>query len=203
MFIKLLEPLADYSSYTDNELLEALRRDDEKAFAALFQRYWEKVHEMAYARVRSRQVTEEIVQELFISLWDKRASLSINNMPAYLFTAVKYKSLNYIDSRLVFEKYWEYYRQFVPQQEDSTALAVEFNELMGVFEAGMEDLPEKSKRVFRLNHIEGHSIPEIANLLNLSEKAIQYHLTQSVKKLRLHLKNFIFSLCMFLISLFS
>lgn len=184
--------MPDYSSYTDNELLAALRRDDEKAFAALFQRYWKKVHEMAYARVRSRQVTEEIVQDLFISLWDKRASLSINNLSAYLFTAVKYKALNYIESRLVFEKYWEYYRQFVPKHEDCTALMVEFNELMGAMEAGMEDLPEKSRKVFRLNHIEGHSIPEIARLLNLSEKAIQYHLARSVKKLRFHLKNFIF-----------
>ena len=49
-----------------------------------------------------------------------------------------------------------------------------------------------------MNRLEGHSIQEIANLLNLSEKAIQYHLTQSVKKLRVHLKNYIFSLVVLL-----
>lgn len=186
------------SNHTDHELLEAIRHDDEKAFSELFKRYWRKVHAMAYSRVRSKEVTEEIVQELFTSLWDKRASLSINHLPSYLFTAVKYKALNYIESRLVYEKYWNYYKQYVPQQEETTASTVEFNDLMQAMNEGMEHLSEKSKKVFTLNHIEGHSIHEIARLLNLSEKAIQYHLTQSVKKLRVHLKNYIFSIGIFI-----
>ena len=153
---------------------------------------------MAYSRVRSKEVTEEIVQDLFTSLWDKRASHTINHLPSYFFSAVKYKALNYIESRLVHERYWNYYKNYVPQQEDTTASTVEFNELMGAIEEGMEHLSEKSKKVFRLNQIEGHSISEIANLLKLSEKAIQYHLTLSVKKLRLHLKNYILSIAIFL-----
>lgn len=153
---------------------------------------------MAYARVRSKEVTEEIVQDLFTSLWDKRASHTINHLSSYLFTAVKYKALNYIESRLVYEKYWEYYKNFVPQEENATASTVSFNELMAALESGMEHLPEKSKKVFRLSRLEGHSVSEIASQLNLSEKAIQYHLTQSVKKLRVHLKNYILSCAMFL-----
>ena len=148
---------------------------------------------MAYSRVRSRAATEEIVQELFTSLWDKRASVCISHLPSYLFNAVKYKALNYIEAKLVHEKYWDYYKNYIPQEEDVTTSTVEFNELMDALEQGINHLPEKSKKVFRLNHIEGCSIPEIANRLNLSEKAIQYHLTQSVRKLRVHLKNYIIS----------
>lgn len=180
-------------THTDQELLEAIRDDDEKAFNELFNRYWGKVHAMAYARVRSKEITEEIVQELFTSLWDKRASNTINHLPSYLFQAVKFKALNFIESRVVQEKYWNYYKAFIPQKEDATEIVVEYNDLMGAFEQGMEQLPEKSKKVFRLHRIEGWSVPEIASLLNLSEKAIQYHLTQSVKKLRVHLKNYILS----------
>jgi RNA polymerase sigma-70 factor (ECF subfamily) len=191
-----------FSSTTDQQLLEAIARDDEKAFSELFRRYWRKVHGMAYARVRSREVTEEIVQDLFTSLWDKRASLSISHLSSYLYTAVKYKALNYIESRLVYEKYWNYYKNYVPQQEDATASAVGFNELTEAIEEGMEHLPEKAKTVFRLNRLEGHSVSEIADLLNLSEKAVQYHITQSVKRLRLHLKDhmldvLLFSVCIF------
>lgn len=145
---------------------------------------------MAYSRVRSTDVTKEIVQEIFTSLWDKRATASINHLPSYLFTAVKYKVLNYIDSRLVYEKYWDYYKRYVPTHEDATESAVEFNELMGAIQEGMEHLPEKSKDVFRLNHLEGHSVPEIADLMNLSEKTIHYHLRQSLRKLRTHLKDY-------------
>ena len=189
--------MPEYSNDTDHTLLEAIRNGDEKAFCEFFKRYWRKIHAVAYSRVRSKEVTEEIVQEIFTSLWDKRASLSINNVPSYLFSAVKYKALNHIESKLVHEKYWDYYKQFVPQEEDVTESTIQYNELMRAVEAGIEQLPEKSKKVFRLNRLEGHSIPEIATLLNLSEKAIQYHVTQSVKKLRLHLKDYILSVAIF------
>ncbi len=178
---------------TDHELLKAIRNDDREAFRELFNRYWRKVHAMAYARVRSKEVTEEIVQDLFIALWDKRSSQSIQNLPAYLFQAVKFKALNYIESRLVHEKYWNYYRNFIPQKEESTQSIVEFDDLMEALEQGLETLPEKSKKVFRLHRLEGWSVPQIASSLNLSEKAIEYHLTQSVKKMRVHLKNFMLS----------
>lgn len=177
-----------FSNSTDKELLAAIAHDDEKAFTELCRRYWRKVHASAYARVRSTEVTKEIVQELFTSLWDKRASVSINHLPSYLFNAVKYKVLNYIDSRLVYQKYWDYYKRYVPQHDDATEATVQFNELMLAVEEGMEHLPEKSKDVFRLNHLEGHSVSEIAGLMNLSEKTVHYHLRQSLKKLRLHLK---------------
>ena len=184
--------------HTDQELLEAIRHDDERAFSELFQRYWKKVHAMAYARVRSKEITEEIVQDLFTSLWDKRSTHTIQHLPSYLFQAVKFKALNYIESRIVQEKYWDYYKNFMPQKDEATDILVEYHDLMDAIENGMNELPEKSKKVFRLHRMEGWSVPEIANLLNLSEKAIQYHLTQSVKKLRVHLKNYILALSVFI-----
>lgn len=194
--------MPDYSHDSDSALLDAIRHDDEKAFAELFRRHWRKVHSMAYTRVKSQAVTEEIVQDLFISLWDKRATQSIRHLSSYLYQAVKFKVLNYIDSRMVEEKYWNYYKTFIPNEENATDMAVAYNDLMEAIEQGMQQLPEKSQRVFKMNRLEGHSIEEIANLLNLSEKAIQYHLTQSVKKLRVHLKNYIFSVVILLKFLF-
>ena len=148
---------------------------------------------MAYCRVRSREAAEEIVQNLFMSLWDKRTTLSINNISSYLYAAVRHKVLNVIESEAVHRKYWDYYKNFIPHHENVTERTVEFNELLEAIEERMEYLPEKSKRVFTLNRLEGHSVTEIARTLNLSEKAIQYHLTRSLKQLRLHLKDFIIS----------
>lgn len=182
-----------FSTYSDLELLEAIRHDDEEAFTELFQRHWKTVHAMAHARVRSEEVTTEIVQELFIALWDKRASQTIRHLPSYFYTAIKNKTLNYIEAQFVRKNYWEYYKKFIPGQENATENTVEFDELMEAVETGMEDLPEKSKKVFKLNRLEGRSIPEIAGMLQLSEKAIQYHITLSLKKLRLHLKDYIVS----------
>ncbi len=149
---------------------------------------------MAYSRVRSKEISEEIVQSIFISLWDKRSTVSINNIPSYLFTAIKYQTLNIIESRVVYKKYWHYYKNFIPQQEDVTERTIQFNELMEVIEEGMDQWPEKTKTIFKLNRLEGRSVHEIADILHLSEKAIQYHLTRSIKEIRLHLKDYIISL---------
>lgn len=186
--------MRSYSTYKDQELLDAIRHDDEAAFAELFKRYGKEVYKMAYCRVRSKEAAEEIVQNLFISFWDKRTTQSITNISSYFYVAVKHKVLNVIESQIVQKKYWDYYKTFIPRQENLTERTVEFNELLAAIEKRMEYLPEKSKKVFKLNRLEGHSITEIANALNLSEKAIQYHLTRSLKELRLHLKDFILSL---------
>ena len=186
--------MRSYSAYRDQELLYAIRRDDESAFSELFKRYGKVIYKMAYSRVRSKSAAEEIVQNLFISLWDKRATLLIDNIYSYFFIAVKHRVLNTIESQIVHKKYWDYYKNFIPHHENVTERTVEFNDLLEAIEKRIEHLPEKSKKVFRLNHFEGHSIAEIADTLNLSKKAIQYHLTRSIKELRLHLKDYIISL---------
>jgi RNA polymerase sigma-70 factor (ECF subfamily) len=183
-----------YSDYNDQELLDAIRRNNERAFSELFKRYGKVIYKMAYARLRSRAAAEEIVQNLFIFLWDKRTTVSIVNFPSYFYVAVKHRVLGVIESQIVHKKYWDYYKKFIPRHENSTERAIAFNELMASLEEQVERLPDKSKEVFRLNHFEGHSVSEIATSLNLSEKAIQYHLTRSLKELRLHLKDFIVSL---------
>jgi RNA polymerase sigma-70 factor (ECF subfamily) len=187
-----------YLTHNDQELLAAIRHDDEGAFSELFKRYGKKVYRMAYCRIHSKEASEEIVQNLFVSLWDKRGTLLINNVSSYFFTAVKHKALNILESRVVQKKYWDYYKNFIPHQENITERTVEFNELLEAIEKRLECLPEKSKKVFMLNRLEGHSVSEIADLLNLSKKTIQYHLTRSLKELRLQLKHFIISLGMWL-----
>lgn len=179
------------STYSDSELLSAIQQDNERAFAELVRRYWKYVHAMTYARIRSLDATQEIVQNLFISIWDKRAKLAIEHLPSYMCVATKNRVLNYIQSQLTQKKHWDYYKQFIPRQDHVTEHDVEANELMEALENGLKELPEKSKKIFRLHQLEGQSIAEIARSLNLSEKAIQYHVTQSTKKLRIHLKEYI------------
>jgi RNA polymerase sigma-70 factor (family 1) len=178
-----------FSTFTDSELLQAIRESDQQAFAELFRRHWKKVHAMAYVRIRLEDATQEIVQELFISLWEKRASLSISHLPSYLATAVKNRVLNYFDSQSVRTRHCENYKRLTTEQDNVTQKDVELNELMEAIESGVKHLPEKSKRIYLLNQ-EGRSIEEISNLLHMSEKTIGYHLTQSTKKLRFHLKDY-------------
>ena len=186
-------------NYTDQELLALIRKDDDEAFAELYNRYSPKVRALAFSKINSIEATQEIVQEIFSGIWERRESLYIEAVPNYLAVAVKYRAINYIKSQLAFRKYSNIYKAFVKVSEEETLEAVQFHNLTEAIEESVQKLPEKTQLVFRLNRMEGKSIAEIAIKLKLSEKAIKYHISRSIKELRFHLKEFLISLTMVLL----
>lgn len=185
-------------SCSDEQLVAFVRDGNDNAFAELFHRHWDNVYKMIYSRIRDRSKTEGIAQEIFMKFWDKRSELVIDNFSAYLYTCVKHRCINYIESKITRKKHWDHYKVFLPQQDDATDKAIAFNDLREALEKWLNHIPNKSKMIFRLNRLEGQSVKEIAGQMNLSEKAIQYHLTRSVKELRLYLKEFLSLAVLFL-----
>lgn len=186
--------MSPFKNYTDQELLSLVKQDDENAFVELYNRYSRKVRALAFSKVNSLEATQEIVQDIFSSIWERRYSLDINTVPNYLSVAVKYRAINHIKSNVAFRKHSKLYKSFVKISEEETLETVQFNNLTEALEEGVQRLPEKTQLVFRLNRLEGKSISEIAIKLNLSEKAIKYHISRSLKELRFHLKEFLISL---------
>jgi RNA polymerase sigma-70 factor (ECF subfamily) len=183
---------------SDNQLLEYLRKGYEKAFDELFDRYWSKSFDIAFDKVKSKEQAEEIVQDVFMDLWSKKDSLDIKNFSHFLFASIKYQSINKIRSKLVEHKYWDYYKHFVALTENVTDNTVRFNNLLEVIDEKLTKLSPKSKKVFYLSRLEGHSVKEIATKLSLSEKAIEYHISRSLKELKIYLKEFILALILFI-----
>lgn len=175
----------------DHHLTERFLKGDRKAFEEIFDAYWYPLYKNAYDAIRSREEAEEIIQDLFASLWQKRESLRINNLSNYLFVAVRRRIIDRSRSKLTHAKYWDYCKAHIPVQEKTTEDMVSFNELNERLEEVISKLPQKSQLIFRLNKLEGHSVSEISKFLQLSERAIEYHLTRSIRELRLHLKNFL------------
>lgn len=180
-----------FVSCSDEQLVCMVRDGNEDAFAELFHRHWDNVYKMVYSRLRERSVTEGMAQEIFMKFWDKRSKLEIDNFSAYLYSCVKHRCINYIESKITRKKHWKHYSGFLPKQDDSTSGTIALNDLREALEKGLNNIPNKSKIIFQLNRLEGQSVKDIAGQLNLSEKAIQYHLTKSVKELRCYLKEFL------------
>jgi RNA polymerase sigma-70 factor (family 1) len=187
-----------FNNYTDEELLNFVQNDDKSAFEEIYNRHWHKLYNIAVKVLKSQEEAEEILQDIFLKLWIRRKEIRVLNLSHYLISSVKKKIVDSIRSKIVQEKYWNYYRQFMPQSVEETESTVVFNELNNEIQQAIQQLPEKSQQVFRLNRLEGRSISEIANFLKLSERAIEYHLTKSLKVLRTHLKDFV----LFIIILF-
>lgn len=183
------------SHFSDEQLVELLTQGQEAAFREIYERYWRKLTSIAIFKTSSREVAEEIVQELFVSLWEKRAMSQITHLESYLFTALKYKTISYIrqtiNNRMLVEA--SDYDAVTTLQEYQTVSV-----LQNQIEEAIACLPEKTQMVFRMSRFEEKSHREISHLLNVSEKAIEYHITQALKVLRISLKDYLIYLLLFI-----
>ena len=190
--------MSENFDWDEQNLVESLRKGDETAYAHIFKLYWKSLYCQAHTKVRSHEVAEEIVQDLFLTLWEKRNVLVITNLSHYLRTALRNKCIDHIRTRVVKDKYWNYYKLFVPHQTDNTEETVSYNNLVEALENGMASLPEKTKGIFALSRMEGKSVADVAKSFKLSEKAVEYHLTKSLKVLKVYLKDFVFLLLLWI-----
>ena len=175
----------------DEELLKRLRRGDEDAFKEIFSCYWYRLFKVARDRIKSREEAEEIVQDIFASLWENHSVLLISDLERYLFSSVRKGVISKIRSKLIHEKYRSYYLQLFPGYSLATEETVKFDELSSAIENAILRLPEKSRQVFRLNRLQGLSVPEISETLKIPRRTIEHRLTESLRELRIHLKDYI------------
>jgi RNA polymerase sigma-70 factor (family 1) len=173
------------------DLLRRFHEGDANAFEEIFNTHWSRLYRIALKGLKSHEEAEELVQELFANIWQQKNNLRILNLSSYLNSAIRKRVIDSIRSRLVHDKYWNYYQHFMPGFRQSTEETLAFDELNRELELAIKRLPGKSQQVFRLNRLEGHPVSEIAKFLKISERAIEYHLTKSIRQLRNQLKDFI------------
>jgi RNA polymerase sigma-70 factor (family 1) len=180
-----------YAALADEALLQALAQDDREAFAELYERYWRRVFGIAFHKLKSRETAEELVQDLFATLWHKRVEHHIEHLEAYLMGAISRRVIGYLRAHQVRTAYADYCRwhQQVASQETEQALAEA--DLSEAFAKALLHLPEQSREIFQLNRLEHVPVQEISQRLHLSVKAVEYHLTKSRRLLRGYLRDFV------------
>ncbi len=178
----------DVASLSDTQLIEALRTGDRRAFAELYERYWEELHRVATRKLGSATAAEEVVQDLFISLWQRRETLQMEQVNRYLFSALKFAIIDLIRSTDTHERFAAHYKATATDVDRRTEDDLAMQDLTRSIEQGLSTLPEKTQQIFRLSRFDCLTIPEIAVRLDLSEKTVQYHLSNALRELRLHLR---------------
>lgn len=180
----------DLRGLTDEILLRLIKAGDHKAFKEIYSRYWKTLFEAAYHRLANRETAKELVQTIFVRIWEKRHTIHINHLHGYLQTAIKNSIINYLESTLVHKKYLQHVMNTTAGACEGTDAIINFHELSQAIEKAISTLPEKTRYIFRLSRFDLLSIREIAANMNISEKAVEYHITQSLKTLRLYLKDY-------------
>ncbi|MCH7408507.1 sigma-70 family RNA polymerase sigma factor [Belliella sp. DSM 111904] len=179
--------LSNFIARNEQESLRMLLIKNQKQFESIFNEYWETLYQAAYIRIKDQAITEDIVQEVFIDLWQRRSAITIkSSLKAYLLTAVKYKVLKYfkVTSKASFEVL-----ESIDELAEETENTENFEILYSQLEVAIEKLSPKCRLIFRLNKIEGLSTEEIAVKLNLSKQTIHNQLSKSLALVRSEMKH--------------
>jgi RNA polymerase sigma-70 factor (family 1) len=177
-------------------LVSLMKQGDELAFQRIYDSYWEKLFAYTYNRLHRRETSEEVVQDVFFSLWAKRESIIItSSLSAYLHGATRHRLLNELRSVKVRKTYAADYASFVKAQFDNSNVEQQdLRDLENCIESGILELPRQCQTVFRLSRQEHIPNQTIAERLNISTKTVENYLTMALKRIRTSLGEFLFFL---------
>lgn len=183
--------MKSYSIYDDGTLVRLLTKGDADAFTEIYKRYWKKLFSIAANKVRDLSLSEELVQDIFLDLWNRRLGLELKGeLAAYLAVAMKYKVIDARQKRAREQAYAKEAGISIYKVDDSTHERLSFDELKDRLAALVAELPKKCQLVYRLSREAGLSQKEIASHLEISEKTVESHLSRAVKSLKTGLNQF-------------
>ena len=168
--------------FSELDCLRRLKLGDERAFDALFRHYSALIYRFAYSYLKSRPEAEEIVQDCFLKIWEKREQLH-DDVPlkGYLFTIAHHAILNQLRRQQHQMRFQVHSAAQAPGQVGNEA---DFTELESVYRTALDKLPPKRRQIFELSRQQGLTYPEIAQQLNLSVKTVEAQMTQALKFMR-------------------
>lgn len=175
---------------SDLELFTLVKNDNIKAFEELYNRYWPSLLDAAYRRLQSSQKAEDLVQDLFISLYQKRHAVVFTaSLQAYLHQALKYKVLNEFRSEGIRQSYQKtlFFRD---NCKNDLANELEAKELHQKIDTVLESLPEKCRTVFLMSRKENRSNKDISQYLAISLSTVEKHIGKALKTLRNRLPDY-------------
>lgn len=161
----------------------------EAGFEQVFKTYFKPLYAYAKTMVRDKDAAEEIVQQVFFRLWEKRDNITIQEtIKAYLYRSVFHGSMNYLKHIKVREEYALYIKHEA-SAENSALQSLETRELKESLTHALSKLPEKCRTVFQLCRFEELKYKEVAEQLNLPVKTVENEMGKALRLLRLSLSD--------------
>jgi RNA polymerase sigma-70 factor (family 1) len=169
------------------ELLEKLKRGDDKAFEELYHSYKVPALRFCNSILKDIEESENIIQEVFIKIWNRRSTINPElNFTSYLFTIIKNRVFDYLKevkkNDFLRDKFWEQILEYKAEDNEIK------EERFAMVKEAVENLSEKRKIIIKLNYEEGKSYEEIANQLNISKNTVKNQLVKAKQVIREQLK---------------
>ncbi len=178
--------------HTDVELMAFLIEGSEEAFQVIYTRYVGKLYAYAKKNITLKEDCEEIVQEVFVSIWSRRESLTnVATLESYLFRMVKYKVIRYFQHSTVKRKYEEHYKLYEEIYDNIEGFEKEPSLFQNVIDKGLADLPERVGMAMKLRLSENLSNEDIAKKMNIKKIVVEKYIGIAKKHLRTSYDNLI------------
>ncbi|SHN36420.1 RNA polymerase sigma-70 factor [Mucilaginibacter sp. OK098] len=178
---------------SEPELIKLVIQGSEMAFERFFKTYYESLQAYAYVMLQDEVVAEEMVQQVFYKLWEKKSLLNIHtSIKAFLYRSVYNECLNYLKHqkhKLAYENHSQYAAAQTYQERTDDLLAL--SELQNRLQKAINELPEQCRNIFYMNRMEELKYREIADQLGLSIKTVEAQISKALKILRKKLVDFI------------
>lgn len=183
-----------YPTHTDNELLRMLHQNDELAFAEIYNRYWKLLYSSAHNILQVKDAAQDAVQEVFISLWKRRANIQIEVLQSYLYQAVRFQVFKAIRAEKTDQDFFN--RLALVTRDILFEDPVLFKELESLYQQLIHALPPDEQEIFLLNRDSGLTYKQIAEQKNISVKTVEKKMSRSLKEIRFGLDDALLVLIM-------
>ncbi len=185
-------------SHSNEEIIiKELQKGNKGVFRQIFNQYYPLLYKFAHKYVCEDSICEDVVQDAFVSLWEKRKTAKPQSLKSYLYAIVRNKCCDYLrhlnvkDKNEIFllESYLEIHLETHPEKERTTELAGKINKILN-------SLPENMRYIFEQKYLNGLTASEIAEDLSITENTVNTHLKRAKKKIKSKLSesnlNFLF-----------
>lgn len=170
---------------SDKERFAIIQGGDQSAFEAVFREHYAALCGFARRLVDDPAVSEELVQDLFVQLWEKRETLSLEtSLRSYLFTATRNSCLNHLKHLQVRVRHEDHVKlQALPLADDPSEV-LQAAELQARLRLAIDELPDRCGEIFKMSRFEGLKYDEIAERLNLSPRTVEVQIGKALRLLR-------------------
>jgi RNA polymerase sigma-70 factor (ECF subfamily) len=182
---------------TDQSLAESIRNSNQGVFELVFNYYYSGLVVYADQIIKNMAVSEDIVQSVFMKLWETREAIEIRSFRSYFIQCVKNRCIDHLRSQQTKQRL----DNRIP---DANNLVMDEdlwtkNELSELLENSIEDLPPRCREIFKMSRYENLKIAEIADQLNISKRTVETQISKALKVLRVKLADYIAILVVLLI----
>ncbi len=182
------------NQYTDTELYDLLKSGNKSALDEIYKRFHGILYIHAYRRLPDREEVRDIIQEIFIYLWNNKETLEISSLSAYLYTSVRSRVLNVYRNNKVRDRYVQSLQDFIAIGEDTIEEKIREKELTVLIEKEVSSLPPQMRLIFEMSRFQDKTHKEIAEELAISPQTVRTQVRNALRILRVKLGASIFML---------